>query len=67
MAEPARKAPAPRDSELSSDDPYRYGWGLRRVRLPDGRVEEREVPLTPEDFLDPQPGDHLNQNSFHIA
>lgn len=66
MAEPARRAPAPRDSELSSDDSYRYGWGLRRVRLPDGRVEVREVPLTPEDFLDPQVGDRLTQNSFHI-
>lgn len=66
MAEPARRAPAPRDSELSSDDPYRYGWGVRRVRLPDGRVEVREVPLTPEDFLDPQVGDQLTQNSFHI-
>ncbi|HKV13048.1 MAG TPA: Uma2 family endonuclease [Thermoanaerobaculia bacterium] len=57
MAEPVRKAPA--------DDPYPYGWGLRRVRLPDGRVEVREVPLTPEDFLDPQPGDQLTQNYWH--
>lgn len=65
MAEPARRAPAPRDSELSSDDPYRYGWGVRRVRLPDGRVEVREVPLTPEDFLDPQVGDQLTQNYWH--
>lgn len=65
MAEPARRAPASWDSEHSSDDPYRYGSGLRRVRLPDGRVEVREVPLTPEDFLDPQVGDHLTQNSFH--
>ena len=65
MAEPARRAPAPRDSELSSDDPRPYGWGLRRVHLPDGRVEEREVPLTPEDFLNPQPGDQLTQNYLH--
>ncbi|HKV07440.1 MAG TPA: Uma2 family endonuclease [Thermoanaerobaculia bacterium] len=65
MAEPARRAPAPGDSELSSDDPYRYGWGLRPVRLPDGRVEMRETPLTPKDILDPQVGDHLTQSLWH--
>src|SRR5690349_4225684 len=67
MAEPARRAPAPRDSELSSDDPYLCGWGWRPVRLPDGSVEVREVPLTPKDFLDPQEGDHLVQSNWHAV
>jgi Uma2 family endonuclease len=64
MAEPARRSPALEDSEL--DDPFRFGWRLARVRLPGGESEVREIPLTVEDLLDPQVGDHVVQNSWHI-
>lgn len=66
MAEPARAAPAP-EADFPSDDPCRLGWRLRSVRLPDGRSELREEPLTEGDLLDPQLGDHVIQNSWHIA
>jgi Uma2 family endonuclease len=66
MVEPARKLPAPEDLEPFEDGPFRFGWGFRRVRLPGGRFEVREVPLTAEDLLDPQVGDHLVQNGLHI-
>jgi Uma2 family endonuclease len=65
MSEPARKAPA--CEELAEDDPFRLGWRYRVVHLPDGRTELREEPLTAEDLLDPQLGDHVTQNSWHVA
>jgi Uma2 family endonuclease len=66
MGEPARRAPAP-EADFPSDDPCRLGWRLRSVRLADGSSELREEPLTEEDLLDPQMGDHVVQNSWHIA
>jgi Uma2 family endonuclease len=65
MSEPARKAPAWEES--ADDDPFRLGFRLRRVHLPDGRTELREEPLTAADLLDPQLGDHVTQNSWHVA
>jgi len=66
MGEPARSAPAS-EADFPSDDPCRLGWRLRSVRLADGSSELREEPLTEEDLLDPQMGDHVVQNSWHIA
>jgi Uma2 family endonuclease len=66
MAEPARRFPASEDLEPLENDPFRFGWGFRKVRLPDGSFEVREVPLTAEDLLDPQVGDCLVQNGLHI-
>ncbi|HET9209163.1 MAG TPA: Uma2 family endonuclease [Thermoanaerobaculia bacterium] len=65
MSEPARKAPAYEES--ADGDPFRLGWRYRAVRLPDGRTELREEPLTAADLLDPQLGDHVTQNSWHVA
>jgi hypothetical protein len=64
MGEPARKLPA---LEESSGNPFRLGWRLRSVILPDGHAELVEEPLTAEDLLDPQLGDHVVQNSWHVA
>lgn len=66
MGEPARSVPAS-EADFPSDDPCRLGWRLRSVRLPDGGSELREEPLTEEDLLDPRMGDHVVQNSWHIA
>jgi Uma2 family endonuclease len=52
---------------IADDDPFRLGWRYRVVRLPDGRTELREEPLTAADLLDPQLGDHVTQNSWHVA
>jgi len=67
MGQPARKPPAFDDSDLPSDDPFRLGFRERVVRLPGGRTELRQIPLTAEDLLDPQVGDHVTQNSWHNA
>jgi Uma2 family endonuclease len=60
MADPLRKMLA--DEE---PDPFRYGSRWKRVRLPNGDVFDQEIPLTPEDLLDPQPGDEVTQSDPH--
>jgi len=60
MANPLRKVPSPEEP-----DPFRYGSRWRQVRLPSGEVVEQEIPLTPEDLLDPQPGDEVTQSDPH--
>ncbi|HEX3128290.1 MAG TPA: Uma2 family endonuclease [Thermoanaerobaculia bacterium] len=39
---------------------------LRYVEMPDGSLEIQEMPLTPEEFLDPQIGDTMVQGRHHI-
>ncbi len=67
MAEPVRKMPADWETASSSpnDDPFFYGYRLRCVRLPSGEEVEQQIPLTPEDLLDPQPGDVVGQSGPH--
>jgi Uma2 family endonuclease len=60
MATPLRKLPAQEEP-----DPFRYGSRWKRVRLPGGEVIAQEIPLTPEDLLDPQPGDEVTQSDPH--
>jgi len=59
-ADPLRKLPA-----SWSDDPFRYGSRWKSVRLPNGEIVEQEIPLTPDDLLDPQPGDEVTQSDPH--
>jgi hypothetical protein len=40
-------------------DPFRFGVRPKYVRLPDGGVEEQNIPLTAADLLDPQFGDEI--------
>jgi Uma2 family endonuclease len=40
---------------------------LRYVEMPDGSLEQQEMPLTPEEFLDPQFGDTLLQGRLHTV
>jgi Uma2 family endonuclease len=62
MAEPARNRPTFEDPDEWTCTLLRYVGG------PDGRMELRETPLTPEDFLDPQVGDTMVQgNQHHVA
>jgi Uma2 family endonuclease len=67
MAEPLRRPPADWETEPASPgaDPFRYGWRIRHVRLPSGEVTEQQIPLTPEDLLDPQLGDVVVQSVDH--
>jgi Uma2 family endonuclease len=68
MAEPLRRPPADWETEPASPgaDPFRYGWRIRHVRLPSGEVTEQQIPLTPEDLLDPQLGDFVVQGGKHF-
>ena len=59
MTLPTRKLPA-------SADPFRYGWRPKYVHLPGGEVVEEQIPLTPEDLLDPQLGDVVPQSGEHF-
>jgi Uma2 family endonuclease len=61
MAEPVRIHPR---EEPDDDESGRCSL-IRVVELPDGRLEMRDTPLTPEDFLDPQIGDVMTQGSTH--
>jgi Uma2 family endonuclease len=54
------------DQELPIDDPFRYGWRTVTETLPNGETVYREIPLTQEDFLDPQLGDHMVQSDPHL-
>src|SRR3982751_1512240 len=61
-ADPLRKLPEP---SSWSDDPFRYGTRWTTVRLPNGKVVDQPLPLTPEDLLDPQLGDEIPQSDPH--
>jgi colicin import membrane protein len=63
MADPVRKQPA---GGVLDDDPFFYGSRWISVRLPDGRIVDEQIPLTPDDLLDPQPGDQVTQSDRHV-
>lgn len=60
MAEPARKPP--RDEAVLDEEPALLQRWMER---PDGRLELVEIPLTPEDFLDPKLEDKMVQGRPH--
>ena len=69
MAEPARKRPREEsiepDEELLDEELSDANLVHRWVEGPDGRMEPRDFPLTPEEFLNPQPGDKWLQGPKH--
>src|SRR5215203_711508 len=69
MGEPSRKMPADEEWETAAAelDPFRYGWRPRYVLLPNGKLEEQQIPLTAEDLLDPQLGDVVTQSDPHFG
>jgi colicin import membrane protein len=62
MADPVRKQPA---GGVLEEDPFFYGSRWISVRLPDGRLVDEQIPLTPDDLLDPQLGDQVTQSNRH--
>ncbi len=62
MAEPVKTRPV-RDEQADdlSDEPTLLRW----IERPDGSLAFREIPLTVEDFLNPQEGDHWVQGRRH--
>jgi Uma2 family endonuclease len=64
MAEPARKAPTARREPGHVDDEPGITL-LRWIEGPEGRMEQVELPLTPELFLHPRIGDQMTQGRRH--
>jgi len=48
-----------------ADDPFYYGHRWQAVTDEAGNVDYLEIPLTQDDFLDPQEGDHFVQGTLH--
>ncbi len=61
MAEPARSLQTPREDE-AAESPLLQRW----TEHPDGRLELLVRPLTPEDFLNPQPEDTMTEGEPHF-
>jgi Uma2 family endonuclease len=62
---PLKTITPPAEIFLPDDNNFPYGWRQIAEALPDGRIAYRRVPLTPEDFLDPQLGDRMPQGDPH--
>jgi Uma2 family endonuclease len=59
--------PSP-DLPFAPDDPeFPYGWRHAVGTGPDGQPVLRKQPLTPEDVLHPQDGDHIAEGPAHDA
>ncbi len=68
MTTPNLTSPEPPTAALAppaDPNPFRYGWRYVNKRLPDGRIEVEEVPLTLEDVLHPQEDDVIPENTVH--
>src|SRR5262245_54779764 len=63
MAELARTLPISREDDDVPGFPVLQRW----IEHPDGRRELLERPLTPEDFLNPQPEDTMSQGEPHAT
>lgn len=60
-----QRAQRPRQIFLPDDNNFPYGWRQVASKWLDGQIAYRRVPLTQADFLDPQEGDQMTQNSIH--
>ncbi|MCP4661532.1 MAG: hypothetical protein GY856_39525, partial [bacterium] len=58
-----RQRPAPPGAR----DPFRLGFRERRVTTPDGCHVFAQIPLTAEDLVYPQEGDHVTQGMPHFS
>lgn len=63
---PARNGHHTPHSTGEGSDPFPYGWRTVAARQPDGSTRYLDIPLTQNDFLDPQVGDHLVQSDAHL-
>jgi len=63
MAEPAKTLPIPREDEAEPGFPLLQRW----IEHPGGRLELLVRPLTPEEFLNPQPEDTMTEGEPHFT
>ncbi len=61
--EPVRRRPAPPGAK----NPFRLGFRERMTTTPDGREILEQIPLTAEDLLYPEEGDHVSQGMPHYS
>ncbi len=61
--EPRRRPPA----SPGARNPFRLGYRERRVKTPDGPEVLAQIPLTAEDLVYPQEGDHGTQGMPHFS
>ncbi len=47
------------------EDEFPHGWRRITETLPDGSVRYHDIPLSPEDFLNPEYGDQMPQGFEH--
>lgn len=59
-----RATEAPGKATPTRDEPF-YGWRYLRQKAANGRYEYVQVPLTYDDLLNPQEGDHVIHSSKH--
>ena len=60
VIETARKVTPP-----PPDNPWYYGYRDVNYTLPDGTTKHERIPLTLEDTLHPQEGDHIVESDVH--
>ncbi|MCP4352532.1 MAG: hypothetical protein GY795_44300 [Desulfobacterales bacterium] len=58
----AHSLPVPPSFE---EDEFPHGWRRITETLPDGSVRHHDIPLSPEDFLNPEYGDQMPQGREH--
>ncbi len=58
---PAPALPVP----YFEEDEFPHGWRRITETLPDGSVRYHDIPLSPEDFLNPEYGDQMPQGHEH--
>jgi Uma2 family endonuclease len=56
---------APRQSDPDDSGPFRYGWRYVCVQHEDGSESLEQIPLTLEDALHPEEGDHIVHTQPH--
>ena len=54
-------------SASGAENPFRLGYRWRYVTGPDGREVLEQIPLTAEDLVYPQEGDHVSQGLPHFS
>jgi len=61
-----KRLPSATLTTTANKDPFPYGWRYIIETTPDGKQTYRQVALTQADFLNPQLGDQMIQNTKHF-
>ncbi|MCP4115830.1 MAG: hypothetical protein GY737_10575, partial [Desulfobacteraceae bacterium] len=64
---PARHPRTAPPASPVAKDPFSLGYRYRAITTADGREDLEQVPLTEEDLIYPQEGDHVSQAVPHFS